>query len=90
MTMLGVNFRFIEDIRLTNVFEDWSGVRSPARARRRRRRGFPQRIKTYLVPKPDIYKLNTPGGVIFTGHPETIRKFKEKLREQTLAAAIHR
>lgn len=82
--MLGMQFRFVEDIQLVDRVEDWSGVRSPARARRRRRRGFPQRIKVYLVPKPSVFEYRAPGGVTFYGHPETIAKLKEQLRAQTV------
>jgi len=39
-------------------FEDWSKVRSPARARRRLRRGFPQRITTYYRPSKRIFQLD--------------------------------
>jgi hypothetical protein len=31
-------------------FEDWSQVRSHGRAARRRKRGFPQRIRIYYTP----------------------------------------
>lgn len=86
MNPLGsVQFRFVEDIHLVDRVEDWSGVRSPARARRRRRRGFPQRIKVYLVPKARVFECREPGGVTFMGHPETIAKLKEQLNAQTVA-----
>jgi hypothetical protein len=83
----GMQFRFVEDWQLVDRIEDWSGVRSPARARRRRRRGFPQRIKVFEVPKPEVYQA--PGGMII-GHPVTIAKLKEQIRAQTLASSLHR
>lgn len=53
--------------------EDWSEVRSPARARRRLKRGFPQRIRTKYKPDPKIYRM---GNRLFM-HPaiaDTLRK----------------
>lgn len=46
--------RIIENIHLTKTIEDWSGVRSPARARRRRAK-HPQRIRIIQVPDEKIY-----------------------------------
>lgn len=57
-------------------FEDWSAVRSPARARRRRRKGYPQRIRTYWTPKPDLLRTSTG---VFIGHPATVRKLRERI-----------
>jgi hypothetical protein len=39
--------------------EDWSQVRSPARARRRRKRGFPQRIRTRYKPDTKVYRVGS-------------------------------
>ena len=88
--MIGAQIRFVEDIKLTDRIEDWSEVRSPARARRRRRRGFPQRIKVYLVPKADVFQIKTPLSLTYVGHPDTIRKLKEQIRGSSLAPALHR
>ena len=49
-------------------FEDWSDVRSPGRAARRRRQGHRQRIRLYYKPDPNAYRL--PNGTIAV-HPET-------------------
>jgi len=43
-TSYDTGFKIIEDASLTFFEEDWSEVRSRARAERRRKRGFPQRI----------------------------------------------
>lgn len=46
--------RIIEDSSLVVTTEDWSGVRSPGRARRRRRK-YPQNIKITSRPSTDSY-----------------------------------
>lgn len=38
-------------------FEDWSDVRSPGRAARRRKMGHPQRIRIYYTPSRKIVVL---------------------------------
>jgi len=58
---------------MTVPFEDWSKVRSPARARRRMKRGHRQKIKYLQVPNPDVVVI---GGRIH-GHPETIKKMTD-------------
>lgn len=83
----GIPYSFVEDPYLEDVVEDWSGVRSHGRARRRRRLGHPQRIKIQRVPKPEVYACGSLRGTTFVGHPETIRKLKEHLRAQ---CALHR
>lgn len=47
----------VDDALMTKFVEDWSDVRSPARARRRRARGFPQRIRLVKSLKPDVYRV---------------------------------
>lgn len=42
---------------LTEWIEDWSGVRSPARARRRRKQGHPQRMVSRQVPSREVYQV---------------------------------
>lgn len=64
----GVQVR--RDWTMVNHIEDWSGVRSPSRAARRRKRGHRQNIKMHYVPKPDVYFI----GNMMVGHPETIEK----------------
>lgn len=72
--------RSIEDLNMVDAVEDWSEVRSPSRARRRRKRGFRQRIKTIWVPKKVAYKL--PDGSLVM-HPETRRALeRESAKDQ--------
>lgn len=47
--------RIIEDASLTDPYEDWSGVRSPSRARRRMGRGHRQNVVIKRTPKKDAY-----------------------------------
>ncbi len=49
-------------------YEDWSNVRSPARAARRRKRGFPQRIVERE--RPCAFEI---GGVLYM-HPDLYRE----------------
>lgn len=61
--------RIVEDSRLTVETQDWSGVRSPSRARRRLRRGFRQNIVYGRKPDPKAYSIN--GGKTLIMHPAT-------------------
>lgn len=65
----------IEDWRMTDTVEDWSGVRSPSRALRRRKRGFPQRIVYRQVPKKGAVKM---GNRVFV-HPEIARQLRSEI-----------
>lgn len=79
MPMFGL--LIVEDANMVEqVGEDWSGVRSPARARRRRARGFPQRIKPIMAPKKQIYRV----GDRMIMHPQTARILREKIANETL------
>ena len=68
--------RIIEDATLTDLVEDWSQVRSPARARRRRAK-YPQRILFYYKPKPDVFVIEAQGVMVM--HPEIARELRRKL-----------
>jgi hypothetical protein len=48
-------YRVVEDAGLVDTWEDWSHVRSPGRARRRRRYGYPQRIVFHSKPKDSVF-----------------------------------
>lgn len=50
-------FRIIEDINMVDYREDWSQVRSPSRALRRRKRGHRQRIVIRSVPRKDVFVI---------------------------------
>lgn len=65
----------ITDRNMTETVEDWSGVRSPGRARRRRTQGHPQRIKIRLIPSKQIYQL----GDSLVMHPETLRQLEVQM-----------
>lgn len=67
--------RIIESTEMVDWHEDWSEVRSPARARRRMHK-HPQRIKRYSVHKTEAFQL--PNGTLIM-HPEMARKLKRKL-----------
>lgn len=69
--------RIVESLALYDVVEDWSKVRSPGRARRRRAK-HPQRITYRHVAKPDAYRI---GNEIHM-HPETARRFREMLAQR--------
>ena len=72
-------FRLIEEPNLLDgPFEDWSRVRSPSRARRRRAK-HRQNIRVYHTPSKNLLKL--PNGDV-VGHPATIRALERKLADQ--------
>lgn len=62
--------RLIADPHMTDTIEDWSEVRSPSRAQRRRRQGHRQRIRYFQKPKPTFYQA----GNALIAHPEMIAK----------------
>lgn len=70
----------------TKRVEDWSGVRSPGRARRRRKRGFRQNI--VVTELPAAYQV--AGKLIV--HPDFWRSMKKKLArwEDDMATAAYR
>lgn len=63
----------IEEPSLTVMVEDWSKVRSPARARRRRRK-YPQRIAITARPSPDVYRV----GDRLIMHPEIAKELRAR------------
>jgi hypothetical protein len=67
--------QIFENIHLTVLFEDWSSVRSPSRARRRMQRGFKQRIRYLHIPDPNVYRV----GSALHMHPETARKLRAEI-----------
>lgn len=70
--------RIITDIHLVDITEDWSRVRSPSRAERRRRQGHRQNIIMRAVPKPHIYKV----GDTLVMHPDIAIKLQQQTKEQ--------
>lgn len=71
--------QIIESPYLTELIEDWSRVRSPSRAIRRRKRGFKQNIEYRQVPSPNACVMSS-GKIIM--HPDTARKVYEQLEEE--------
>lgn len=57
--------RIIEDAGLVDLTEDWSRVRSPSRAERRRRQGHRQNIVVTATPKQEAYV----NGRVIVMHP---------------------
>lgn len=78
--MLGMmgGMRIIEDPGMVDWIEDWSDVRSPSRAIRRRKRGFPQRITRRAVPKTVAYSIE--GKLVM--HPEMARLLRLKAEKE--------
>lgn len=70
--------RIVTDDRLTVPVEDWSDVRSPGRARRRRAK-HRQRIR--ITHAPDRRAYNLPGGMIVM-HPVLAAELRERIAEQ--------
>jgi hypothetical protein len=60
---------------LTITEEDWSDVRSPSRAKRRRAQGHKQRIRYVQVPDPNFHTI---GNQVY-GHPVTVQKLLDRL-----------
>ena len=60
--------RIVRSWLLTRQREDWSRVRSPSRAERRRKRGHRQNIETVTYPDPNAYRIGNEIHV----HPFTL------------------
>jgi hypothetical protein len=71
--------RIIESLDMVDgPFEDWSAVRSPARARRRRHK-HPQRIRIFYKPKLNV--IHFPNGDMVC-HPVVAQKWRLQLAKQ--------
>lgn len=68
--------QIVESLHITTPFEDWSRVRSPARAARRLKRGFRQNI--VYGRRPHAVQIN---GVIHA-HPEIVRQLRDAALRQ--------
>lgn len=62
----------VDDISMSKTVEDWSNVRSYSRAKRRRKRGFPQKITYKIVPKEEFLRF----GDTIVMHSEMLRKLE--------------
>lgn len=78
--------RIIESEHMVDQVEDWSQVRSPARAARRRRRGFPQRIRIVERPKQEVLQM----GEKLIMHPEIGRQLRAEIDRQNASGSIVR
>lgn len=61
-------WRIVESVQAVERYEDWSRVRSPARAERRRKRGFRQNVE--MRERPSAFEIS---GVIYI-HPDLVRQ----------------
>jgi hypothetical protein len=76
--------RIIEDANLVDaVGLDWSGCRSPSRAKRRSKYGHQQRVKTAYAPKKEAFSID--GGRTFVVHPEIARMMREQMHASLTA-----
>lgn len=73
-----IGFQIIENPLPVDTIEDWSRVRSPARARRRRKLGHPQRIEMVTVPKKEVFAF----GDKLVMHPEMAAEFRRRVPNQ--------
>lgn len=69
----------IEDASLVDMVEDWSRVRSPSRAMRRRRQGHRQNIRMAPAPRETVYSLD--GGRVLVMHPSIAKGLRQAVPE---------
>lgn len=71
--------RIIEDRNMRDVVPDWSGCRSPSRAKRRHRQGKRTRMVLRYVPWEHAFRL--PDGSVAM-HPDMARKLRARLKDK--------
>lgn len=81
-------FDIVVDAGLPDLVEDWSGVRSPSRARRRRAQGHRQNIK--LVSRDDLYVVGNRGIVTVRQYEAIKRRMLEEINKQVREAFVGR
>lgn len=69
--------KIVESPHATERYEDWSRVRSPARAARRRQRGFRQNIVERI--RPAAFEIN---GVLYA-HPDLVTSIAQAAGDKT-------
>lgn len=75
-------FRIVEDPMLIIPGpEDWSRVRSPSRAVRRRRQGHRQNIRQTVLPDPNFYVI---GDTVFC-HPAMANRLRAEAAARVVA-----
>ena len=67
--------RIVESLHMVETIEDWSKVRSPSRAVRRRKQGHRQNIVVRHVPRKDAISID--GGRTFMVHPEAMKALRD-------------
>lgn len=80
--------RFIADDKLVDTTEDWSKVRSPSRAERRRKQGHRQNIRIVGTPRMTAYTLDQR---TYYAHPAFIAHMNRELKaikQETLDASL--
>lgn len=82
--MMIAGLQIIESRLMVEAAEDWSEVRSPARAKRRRWK-HPQRIRFYSKPRKDFLKM----GNTIVCHPDTARALLHELASVVRPAPIN-
>lgn len=76
--MLG-EIRIVESLAMVDHVEDWSKVRSPGRARRRRKK-YRQNIQVVAVPKKDAVAID--GGRTLVMHPSVAIELRRQIGRQ--------
>ncbi|MGD9728323.1 MAG: hypothetical protein AB7R40_23710 [Nitrospiraceae bacterium] len=71
--------RIVESLQMVESVEDWSNVRSPSRAERRRRQGKRQNIVVQLIPRKDAISID--GGKTYLVHPEVARELRRTMAQ---------
>lgn len=74
----------VNDALMSKTIEDWSKVRSPARANRRLKRSYKQNISFRIIPKDDIIVLKDQNLMIM--HSQTLRKFQNEIAKREESA----
>lgn len=80
MILAGLELRTNELLTI-GPFEDWSGCRSPSRAKRRQRQGHRQRVRYFYKPDPKVYQIQNLGGTmgVLVCHPATAQALIEAI-----------
>ncbi|MGU3666132.1 hypothetical protein ACLBX9_18260 [Methylobacterium sp. A49B] len=72
---------FASELMPTDTVEDWSEVRSPSRAARRRRQGHCQRIAYREVPRREILYVEAQNAMFM--HPVVLAEFEIALQRRS-------
>jgi hypothetical protein len=75
---LVIGMQSIERLDMVDTVEDWSAVRSPGRARRRRKLGYPQNIVMRQVPQNHVVMY---GNTMYV-HPTVAAELRRQIARQ--------